>query len=86
MLILQALDEMFLEALKEEYMGYEGKMPFEMIKHTRTKISKVTNKDKVQLKKEVFIYWEQPQVLTAYFKQIDKSTNAVSKVEGQGIR
>ena len=29
------------------------------------KISKVTNKDKVQLKREVFITWEKPQVLPA---------------------
>ena len=33
-----------------------------MIKHLQTKISKVTNKDKVELKKEVFTMWKQPQV------------------------
>ena len=31
------------------------------------------NKDKVQLKEEVFITWEQPQALSAYFKQIKKA-------------
>ena len=40
-----------------------------MIEHLSTKISEVTNKDKAQLKKELFIMWEQPQVLSAYFKQ-----------------
>ena len=43
-----------------------------MIAHLRTNISKVTNRDKVKLKEEIFITWEQPQVLSAYFKQIDK--------------
>ena len=31
------------------------------------------DKDKVQLKKEIFIIWEQPQILSAYFKQKDKA-------------
>ena len=57
-LLLQAVEESYLEALKEEYIGYGGRTPFEMIEHLRTKISKVTNKEKVLLKKEVFIMWE----------------------------
>ena len=47
-------------------------MPFEMIKDLWTKISKITNRDKEQLKMEVFIKWELAQVLSACFKQIDK--------------
>ena len=66
------VDEPFIKALKEDYMRYGGRMPYEMIAHLWTKISKVINKDKVQLKKEVFIKWEQPQVLSAYFIQIKK--------------
>ena len=45
----------------------------------QTKISKVTNKDKVQLKKEVFITWEEPQVLSAYFKQVEKARKQLTK-------
>ena len=45
----------YLEALKEEYIQNDSKLPFEIIAHLNTKISKVTNKDKVQLKKEIFI-------------------------------
>ena len=52
MLILQVVWEPYLEVLKEEYIGYGSRTPFKMIKHLRTKISKVTNKDKVQLKKK----------------------------------
>ena len=69
-LILQAVEGPYLKALKEEYIGYVGRTPFEMIKHLHTKISKVTNNDKVQLKKEVFITWEQQQVHSVDFKQI----------------
>ena len=54
-------------------------MPFEMIDYLWTKISKITNKDKVQLKKEVFIEWDQPQVLTAHFKQINKACKQLTK-------
>ena len=43
------------------------------------KISKATSKDKVQLKKEVFITWERPQVLSAYVKQIKKARKQVAK-------
>ena len=66
-------------ALKEEYIGYGSRTPFEVISHLCTKINKVTNKDKVQLKKEVFIKWEQPQVLSAYFKQIEKARKQLEK-------
>ena len=55
MLILQAVEGPYLEALKEDYIGYEGRTPFKMISHLHLKINKVANKDKVQLKKEVFI-------------------------------
>ena len=55
--MLQAVEESYLEALKEDEIGYGGWTIFEMIKHLQIKISKVTNKDKVQLKKEVFIKW-----------------------------
>ena len=49
-LILQAVDEPFVEALKEEYIGHGGRTPYKMIVHLRIKISKVTNRDKLQLK------------------------------------
>ena len=62
--------EPFGEALKEEYIGYGGRIPFEMIEHLRTEISKFTSKDKVQLKKQVF---------TAYFKQINKACKQLAK-------
>ena len=65
--------EFFLEALKKEYIWYGGQTPFEMIEHLQIKISKVTNKDKV------FITWEQPQVLYAYFKQINKAQKQIAK-------
>ena len=54
-LIIHAVEEPYLKALKEEYIGYGSRTPFRMISHFCTKISKVTNKDKVQLKKKVFI-------------------------------
>ena len=37
------------------------------------------NKDKAQLKKDVFINWEQPQVLSMYFKQIKKARKQLQK-------
>ena len=65
----------YLEALKVECIGYGSRAPYEMISHLHTKISKVTNKDKVQLKKEVFIPWEQPQVLSVYLNKFKKQEN-----------
>ena len=50
-----------------------------MIEPLRTKIIKVTNKDKVQLKKEVVITWGQPQVLSVYFKQVNKAQKQLAK-------
>ena len=47
---LQAVDEPFFEALKEEYIGYGGRMPFDMIKHLQTKITKVTNEENTDQK------------------------------------
>ena len=47
-LIIQAIEEPYIEALKEDYIGYGGRMPYQMIEHLQMKISKVTNKDKVQ--------------------------------------
>ena len=58
-LILQVVEEPYLKALKEEYIGYGIQTSFKVTEHLRTKISKVINRDKVQLKKEVFIEWEQ---------------------------
>ena len=44
-LILQAVEEPYPEALKEEYIWYGSRTPYGMISHLHTKISKVTNKD-----------------------------------------
>ena len=55
-LILQAVEEPFLKALKEENNGYDGIQPT-MIAYLQSKISKVTNQDKVAVK-EIFIPWE----------------------------
>ena len=74
-LMLQAMEELYLETLKEDYIGYGGQTPFKMVKHLQMKISKVTNKDKMQL----VIMWEQPQVLSTYFKQIDKARTQLTK-------
>ena len=57
----------------EEYTGYARRTPNKIIVPLQTKISMVTNRDKLQLKREVFIAWEQPQVQSAYFKQIEKA-------------
>ena len=35
--------------------------------------------DKLQLKKEVFIAWEKPQVLLVYFKQVEKAKKQLAK-------
>ena len=50
-----------------------------MITHLQTKNCKVKNKEKVQLNKEVFITWKQPQVCLAYFKQIEKVQKELAK-------
>ena len=76
---MQVVDELFLETLKEDYTGYGDKMPLKMIEHLQTKISKVKNNNKVQLKDKLFIKQEQPQVLSAYFKQIDKVQMQLAK-------
>ena len=78
-LIIQVVNEPFLEVLKEKYIRYGGQTPFEMIEHLRAKISKVTNNYKVQLRKQVFIEWEQLQVLTAFSKQNDKAHKQLAK-------
>ena len=77
--ILQVVEEPYLEALKEQYIGYGRRISLEMIAHLNTKICKVTNKDKVQLQKEVFINWEQLQVLSAYFKKIKNARKQLQK-------
>ena len=65
-LLIQAVDELFIEPLKEDYIGYGRRMPYEVIEHLQTIISKMATKEKVQLKDKVFIKWEQPQVFLAY--------------------
>ena len=42
-LLLQAVEEQYLEAFKEEYIGYGCRTSFEIVAQLRTKISKVTN-------------------------------------------
>ena len=64
-LLLQAVDEPFLEAMKEEYIGYGSKIPLKLLEHLQNKMSKVANEDKMQMKKVVFIEWKQLQVLLA---------------------
>ena len=70
------VDKSLLEALKEKYAGYECRMSYEMV---CTKISNVTKKHIVQLKKAFFTPWEQPQVLSAYIKQIEKARKQLQK-------
>ena len=79
-LILQAVDKPYLEALKEEYIGYDGILPTTMIHHLRSKINKVINKDKATVKQEIFIPWEQPTVLSAYFKKIETAKKKLKKL------
>ena len=78
-LILQAVDEPFVEALKEEYIGYGRLMPHETILNLQTKISKVTSKHKFNLKRELFVAWEQLQVLLAYFKEVENAKKQFTK-------
>ena len=54
-------------------------MPHNILVYLRTKISKVANRDKLNLKREVFIAWTQPQVLSAYFKQIENAKRQLAK-------
>ena len=46
-----------------------------MIEHLQKKRSKVTNKDKLQLKKDIFIM----QILLTYFKQIENARKQRAK-------
>ena len=78
-LILQAVDEPFVEALKEAYIGYGGWTSHDILVHLWMKISKVNNRDKLYLKRKVFIAWEQPHILLAYFKQIEKAKRQLAK-------
>ena len=78
-LILQSVEEPYLEALKEKYIGYDGLVPADMIHHLRSKISNVTNRDKAALKREIFLPWEQPTVLTAYFTKIKTTKKKLEK-------
>ena len=57
-MIIQAIKEPYIETLKEDYIVCGGRTPYKIIEHLWKKISKLTNKDNVQLKKEVFIMWD----------------------------
>ena len=48
-LILQAADSTQLEVLEEDNIGYGWRTSYSMLKHLRSKISNVMNKDKVTL-------------------------------------
>ena len=50
-----------------------------MINHLRSKISTVTNWEKAAVKREIFIPWEQPTVLSAYFKKIEIAKKKLKK-------
>ena len=77
-LILQAVEIPYLEELKEEYIKYDEVMPTDMIHHLCSKISKVTNRDKAAVNREIFITWE-PTVLTAYFKKIETTKKKLER-------
>ena len=49
--ILQAVDEPFVEAPKEECTEYNGQAPHDILLHLQTKISKDLNRDKLNLKR-----------------------------------
>ena len=70
MLILQAVVEPYPEALKEEYIGHDSVLPTHVITYLQGRMSKVTKHDKAAGKREIFIMWEQPMVLSLYFKKI----------------
>ena len=50
-----------------------------MIHHLWSKISKVTNQDKAVVKREIFIPWEQPMVLTVYFKKTEMAKKKLER-------
>ena len=80
------VEEPYIEALKKDYIGCGGRMPYKMIEHLRTKIGKGTNKDKVQLKKEVFIMWKQPQGLNGTSIKSKTKANGMSRqMMGHGV-
>ena len=78
-MILQAVDESYLKALKEKYIGYDCILPTTMMYHLRSQISKVTNGDKAAVKRKIFIPWKQPTVLSAYFKKIGTAKKKLKK-------
>ena len=50
-----------------------------MIHHCWSKISNATNQDKVAVKRKIFILWEQPKVLSAYFKKMEMAKKKLKK-------
>ena len=78
-LILKTVNKPYLEALKKEYICYDGILLTTMIHHLWIKISKVTNRDKAAMKHEILIPWEQPMVLSTYFKKIKASKKKIEK-------
>ena len=79
-LILQALHEPYLEALKKKYICHCGILPTTMIHHLRSKTSKFTSQDKTTVKCEIFISWEQPTFLLAYFKKIETAKKKLEEL------
>ena len=59
-------------------IGYGGRTLFEMIAHLRK--NKQSNKERLSPNEiEIFITWEKPWVISAYFKQINKAQNQLAK-------
>ena len=66
-----AVDYQHIAALDEEYVGYSGSTPLDMIEHIRKGCCKITNADREDLDKEFRKEWDQSDNITTYFRQLE---------------
>jgi len=81
--IVGAVDQQYLAALEEDYVGYTGTTPLLMLEHLRKHCCKITNKDKTDLADEFQAQWDQTQHITTYFRMLEKVQKKMKRMKLQ---
>jgi regulator of replication initiation timing len=67
----QCIDATWIEPLQRNRTGYAHVSPKQFLEHLRTDVAKLSTKEKNELKKQVYIDWNQPEDIETFFKRME---------------
>ena len=81
--LIKAVDEQYIEELKQDYIGYADETTKTLLAHIKTTWCKVTTQEKQKAKAQIQEPWDQVMHIKSYARRLDKDQTTIREV---GVR